>query len=488
MAALEHRLEVKMMQKLILTPQLQQAIRLLQLPQLELSQTLNNELVENPFLEEGGLDEAEPLDERTGQPESESFPAQDLAETPLDRMVGFGVDEYFDARSYDGRDLGYFTPDVHATNLTPEQYADQSVSLTGAESLNEHLTWQLRLKHGVGPEVGQVAELVIGNLDERGYLPMTDAELAEAAEADEAVVREAVALVQSFDPTGVAARDLIECLALQLQALDLGGSLAEKIVRESLPDVERRRYPQIAAQFGVTVEDVKVALKVIEGLNPRPGRLFNESDTIYIKPDVFVTRDGDEFRIVLNEEGLPPIRINSYYRRILAQRNSLDKEEREYLNERLKSAQWLLKSLDHRNRTLYRVTESIVRHQREFFEKNVSALKPLNLRDVADDVEMHESTISRATSNKYLSCAHGLYSFRYFFSSGLQSVNGAVSSESVKDTIKRIVSEENAAKPLSDQKISNMISRSGVQVARRTVAKYREELNIPPVSMRRQTD
>lgn len=481
--ALEHRLEVKLMQKLVLTPQLQQAIKLLQMPQLELSMTLNNELVENPFLEdtveqEGDAPDEAPLEMES--PESESFTASEEAEAPLEQLMGFGAEEYFDSRSYDGRDLGYFSPDVgQGHNL--EQYVSED------STLYDHITWQLRLSSAKG-KLKEAAELVIGNIDERGYLGVSEDELAQLAECDMETARGAIALVQSFDPPGVAARDLIECLVIQLRQLGLEGSLVEAMVRQNLPDIERKRYQQIATQHGCSLDEIKQAVKVIEGLDPKPGSAFSSTQTIYIKPDVYVVRDTEEFRILLNDENMPNLRINGYYRRLLSQRNTLEKEEREYLSERLRSAVWLLKSLDHRNKTLYRVTESIIRFQYDFFDKNVSYMKPLNLKDVAEDLGMHESTISRATSNKYLSCPHGIFNFRFFFSSGLQGQDGVVSSNYVRDMIKKIIEEENVKKPLSDQKISDLLAKSSITVARRTVAKYREEMNIPPQSLRKRLD
>jgi len=477
--ALEHRLEVKMMQKLVLTPQLQQAIKLLQIPQLELSMTLNNEMVENPFLEES-LEVADQEEVNTA-PESETMSSPDEdAEIPLEQLLGFSVDGYFDSRSYDGRDLGYFSPDVN----TPQTF-EQFVS--SGEGLSEHLNWQLRLSNA-SDDIKNAAETVIGNIDERGYLMATAEDIATYTDLPVSVAEEAIAFVHTFDPPGIGARDLRECLLLQLDELDLRGSLVEKILSNNLKDVEKKRYRQLAQQYGVSLEEVTQAIRVIEGLDPKPGSGFSSSDTIYIKPDVYVIRDVDSFRVVLNDENIPNLRINNYYRKILTQKTLLDKDEKEYLTERLRSAVWLLKSLDHRNKTIYRVTESLVKFQFEFFDKNVSQLKPLNLKDVAQDLGLHESTISRATSNKYLSCSHGLFSFRFFFSSGLSSGDGAVSSNYVRDMMRKIIEEEDSRKPLSDQKIADILRGTGIKVARRTVAKYRDEMNVAPQSQRRRLD
>lgn len=477
--ALEHRLEVKMMQKLVLTPQLQQAIKLLQMPQLELAMTLNNEMVENPFLEEDV--EIADQEEVNASPESETMPAPgDDSEIPLEQMLGFSVDSYFDSRSHDGRDLGYFNPDV-GTDQTFDQYASDG------GGLSEHLNWQLRLS-SASDDIKNAAEAVIGNIDERGYLKATAEEIANYSDVPVSVAEEAIAFVHKFDPPGIGARDLRECLLLQLNELELRGSLVDKIISENLKDVEKKRYRQMAQQYAVSLDEVIQAVKIIEGLDPKPGSSFTNSDTIYIKPDVYVVRDTESFRVVLNDESVPSLRINHYYRKILSQKNLLDKDEKEYLTERLRSAVWLLKSLDHRNKTLYRVTESLIKFQYEFFDKNVSHLRPLNLKDVAQELGLHESTISRATSNKYLSCSHGLFSFRFFFSSGLASGDGAVSSNYVRDMMHKIIEEEDSRKPLSDQKIADILKSSGIKVARRTVAKYRDEMNVAPQSQRRRLD
>ncbi len=478
--ALEQRLEIKILQKLILTPQLQQAIKLLQMPQLELSQTINNELVENPFLEE--VAEEAPADERPSEMSDEEGVqnAPDDAEAPLEKLIGLGVDEYFDNRSYDGRDLGYFNPDSN-----PAQSLEQFVS--EGSDLYDHLTWQLRFSDA-SDRVRNAGEAVIGNIDDNGYLQATVEDIAGYSEVGMAAAAEAVALVQGFDPPGVGARDLRECLLIQLGPLELAGTLVEEFIRNNLSDIEKRKYQMLATRYACTLEEVREAVRVIEGLEPKPGRGMSTLQPIYIKPDVYIIKDNDDFRIVLNDDNMPSLRINSYYRKLLSNKSSLQKDEKEYLNERLRSAVWLLKSLDHRNKTIYRVTESILNFQREFFERGVAQMKPLNLRDVARDLDMHESTISRATSNKYLSCGHGLFNFRYFFSSGIMGDFGAVSSTSVKDMIGKIINEEDPVKPLSDQKVADMLGGINMKVARRTVAKYRDELHIPPQSLRRKTE
>ncbi len=475
---LENRLELKLAQKLILTPQLQQALKLLQLPQLELTQALSQELMENPFLEEVIEAEAGEKSEET-PPESTDLIGD--AEAPLDKMLdkmfGFGVDEYFDERGSDGRDLGYFTPGAE----TPPPIEQ---TLTRQPDLTDHLLWQLRFADAQ-EEVKGIAEIIIANLDDDGYLRASIEEIAELGSARLETVNKALRLIHGFDPPGVGARDVSECLLIQIRQLGLEGSIVERIVKDCLDDLEKKRYHNIAKRLDVSLDDVLSAVKVIEGLEPRPGRNFFHSVTNYIVPDVYFIKTEDGYNIVLNDEGIPRLGLSNYYRRLLSNKALLSPEERQFLNERLKSAIWLLKSLDQRNSTIYRVAESILKFQREFFDKGIEFLRPLNLRDVALDLGMHESTISRVTSNKYVQCPHGIFSFRFFFSTAIKGDRGSVSSTSVKDIIRKIITEEDASRPLSDSELVKMLKARSIVVARRTIAKYRTELKIPPQNRRK---
>ncbi len=472
--ALESRLDLRLAQKLILTPQLQQAIKLLQMPQLELAQTLNNELIENPFLEEE-FEEPE-MEDHTVEDTTSSIAADDT-EMPLENLLNFSVDEYFEERSSDGRDLGYFTPDI-------EEQPSYELFCSKKPDLYDHLLWQLRLSTA-DDEIRRVAEAVIGNIDEDGYLRATEEELAAVTGADIDTVRSAIALVQGFDPIGVGARDLKECLLLQLKALNLSGTLVEKIIINNMEDLQKKKYSNMAKQYNSPMDDIITAVKIIEGLDPRPATSFSNIETNYIVPDVFISKTEEGYQIILNEDGMPRLRLNSGYRKLLLRKESLTKEEREFLKEKLRLATELIKSLDQRNRTIYKVSESILKFQKEFFDIGVQSLRPLNLRDVASDINMHESTVSRVTSNKFLACNHGVFSFRFFFSSAIQSETGEVSSTSVKDIIKKIISEEDPQKPLSDQIIADRLKDQNITIARRTVAKYREELKIPPQNQRK---
>lgn len=480
---LEGRLELKLTQKLILTPQLQLAIRLLQMPQLELSQALSQELINNPFLEEVNEEKREEMS-REEIENSELAPVSDDTEASLERLIkrlnSFSVEEYFDERGSDGRDLGYFNPGL------VEQPSFEQFTAKGAD-ISDHLMWQLRLSN-VSDDVREICEIVIGNIDENGYLRITEEELVSITGASLEKIRKAIETVQSFDPPGIGARNLQECLLLQLRAFNLQGTIVEKIVLNNISDIEKKRYNQIGKQYDLPMEDLMAAIKIIEDLDPKPGRNYSSSSPTYIVPDVYVMKIDDKYQIILNDEGIPKVRLNNYYKRLFQAKNSLSKEERQFVEERLRSAVWLLKSLDQRNRTIYRVTESILKFQYDFFERGINYLKPLNLKDVADDIGMHESTISRVTSNKYLSCSHGIFGFRFFFGSAIQTSEGSVSSRSVKDIIKKIVSEEDPRNPLSDQRIVDILKSKNIVLARRTVAKYREELRIPPHNQRKRLE
>ena len=475
--ALESRLELRLSQKLILTPQLQQAIKLLQLPHLELSEFLSQELIENPFLEESV--EEIPVEELT-QEEKESVEieeAQEDAEAPLEKLMNFTVDEYFEERGYDGKDLGYFNPGT----VSPPSFEQ---FLTRGPDLYDHLLWQLRFSND--PEsIRKIGEVIIGNIDENGYLRASIEEIIKGAEAQRETVEKALSLIQGFDPIGVGARNVMECLLLQLKALNLGGTLVEKIIINNMDELEKRKYPQIAQQYNLPLKDIMSAVKIIEGLEPKPGRNFSNYNTNYVVPDVFLVKTADGYQIILNDEGLPRLRVSSFYKKLIQQNNAVSKEDKQFLVEKLRSAVGLLKSLDQRDRTIYRVTESLLSLQKEFFDKGIKYLKPLTLRDVASVLNLHESTISRVTSSKYLSCEHGTFCFRFLFSSALQSGMGSVSSTSVKDIIKKIVIEEDSQKPLSDQNIGEMLKKNGIIIARRTVAKYREGMGIPSQTHRR---
>lgn len=476
--AISQKLELKLAQKLILTPQLQQSIKLLQLPQLELSQMLNQELMENPLLEESSERESEDQHENlelTRNEERAQEPLDDV-ETPLEKIFGFTTDEYFEERGSDGRDLGYFSDGMETHS--PFERSDNKVDL------QEHLLWQLRLSRTSDP-IRRIAEMVMGNLNEDGYLQASTEEIAKMAETDVNMVEEAIGLIREFDPPGVGARNLQECLLLQLKPLKLDNTLVEKILTDGFGELEKKKYKQLATKFKMPLDDILHAVKIIEGLEPRPGRNFSREEVVHITPDVYIEESDGKFIIILNDEGIPKLRLSNYYRSLLSKKSSLGKEEKQFLEEKLRSAVWLLKSLGQRKKTIYRITESILKFQQEFFKQGIEHLKPLNLKDIATDLGMHQSTISRVTSNKYLQCPRGLFSFRFFLSNAVHSEQGDVSSSTVKDIIKQLIANEDPHAPLSDKGIYEILNRRDITIARRTVAKYREELRIPSHSKRK---
>ncbi len=489
---MEARLELKLSQKLIMTPQLQQAIKLLQLSRLELVQSVAQELIENPVLEElqpeesaeespegedtTALDTPQPA-EALAEPAPEQEQAQELKS---DLELGPQWDEYLNELG-DGRDYG-------SAEADDKELPSYDQTLTRLPSLSDHLSWQLHLSIAE-PVLVKSGEWIIGNLDDDGYLRATLEELAQQSGHPPAVMGRALELIQTFDPVGVGARDLRECLLIQVRQLDLEGTLVEKIVQTHLPDLEKRKYPNIAKVLGVTIQEVMEASQVIiHELEPKPGRPYLPSDTNYVVPDVYVIKVEDRYVIQLNDEGLPRVRINPYYRKLLNRKESIDKVTKEYVEERLRSAQWLIKGMEQRNKTIYKVAESIVKFQRDFLDQGITLLKPMVLKDVAEDISMHESTISRVTTNKYMHTPQGIFPMKYFFTTGFAAGTGAeISSLTVKDAIQKMIREEDLATPLKDQQIVDALKARGIDIARRTVAKYREELRIPPTSVRKRT-
>jgi len=489
---MEARLELKLQQKLIMTPQLQQAIKLLQLSRLELVQSVSQELVENPVLEEVPAEASDESPDESGETSAEMQTASEqLAESPpeqdsaqelkSDLELGPQWDEYLNEMG-DGRDYGYAEADE-------KELPSYDQTLTRLPSLSDHLLWQLHLSTS-DQSLVKGGEWIIGNIDDDGYLRADIPELAQQSGLLITVLERSLALIQSFDPMGIGARDLRECLLIQVKQLDLENTLVEKIILDHLPDLEKRRYPNIAKALNVTTQEIMEASQIIiHELEPKPGRPYLPSDTNYVVPDVYVVKVEDRYVIQLNDEGLPRVRINPYYRKLLSRKETIDKVTKEYVEERLRSAQWLIKGMEQRSKTIYRVAESIVKFQREFLDQGIAQLKPMVLKDVAEDIKMHESTISRVTTNKYMHTPQGIFPMKYFFTTGFASGTGTeISSLTVKDTIQKMIREEDSATPLKDQQIVDALKSRGVDIARRTVAKYREELRIPPTSVRKRAN
>lgn len=479
--ALDLRLQVKLSQQLVMTPQLQQAIKLLQLSRMELVDVVTQELAENPLLEEGpdSKDEREEsvTEETEAEVVAESTPEQEL-KGESEGMNDIDWQTYLEGYSLSSSD----SRDAYEDS---EERPSYESLLTKRTNLSDHLMWQLNLSSIDNRERMAAAE-IIGNLDEAGYLQATPEELAETSGLDPELITKALEKVRQFDPAGVAARNLQECLLLQLERLELQESLAATILRDFISELEGRKYPVIAKALKISLDDVLAAAKMISDLDPRPGRAYSEEDVHYIVPDIFVHKIGDEYVVTLNDEGLPNLRINSFYRNALSDSSTVDKQAGEYIQDKMRSAVWLIKSIHQRQRTIYKVTKSIVKFQRAFFDFGIEHLKPLVLRDVAEDIEMHESTVSRVTSNKYVHTPLGIYELKYFFSTAIpREGEASMASESIKTIIRKMIQEEDKDSPLSDNAISEKLAEDNIKIARRTVAKYREQLKILPVKHRR---
>jgi RNA polymerase sigma-54 factor len=497
--ALEQKLHLRLSQRLVMTPSLQQAIKLLQMSKLELEEVLNQEMVENPVLEEEqeqeeAAREAEAAEQQPETPEPpkeepEAAPPAATAATPAEAEAAPEPER----DSFEEIDFDTYFEDYLDTAYNPRQYEDSEQTplentLSSTPGLQEYLTWQLSMSDA-GPAVREIATYLIGNIDEDGYLRVAREEIKAAGFEDDAEVEKALELVRSFDPPGICAFDLPDCLMLQMKALKIDNPLIEKIVTEHWPEFLNRQFPQLSKALSVGMSELQAVVEIIKNLEPKPGRKYSNERTIYVEPDVAVRKIGDEYVIQLNEDGLPKLRISAAYRRMLRGGNgAIGQEAAAYLKDKMRSAVWLIKSLDQRQRTIYKVADSIVRHQREFLDRGIEHLRPLVLRDVANDIGMHESTVSRVVSNKYIHTPRGLFPMKYFFHSGIDSSTGAdVSSLSIKSKIARYIADEDARRPHSDARIMQRLRAEGIQIARRTVAKYREELRIPSSSQRKQS-
>ena len=476
--ALEMRQQMKLTQQLVMTPQLQQAIKLLQLSRLELQDLVLQELEENPILEESmeqeALKEVEQVELQEQEPapleESERFKEVTAGSETIREM---DWDTYLDAYNYS----------------SGEQYSDDEDRpsfenlLTKKGTLVDHLMWQLNLSRFEGLE-WEVSVEIIGNIDDDGYLRSTVEDLARATGAAEDFVEGVLGRVQDFDPPGVAARSLQECLLIQVQQFGMQGGVVDSILRHHLKDLEARRYKQIARALGVGLQDILTAAKIIAGLDPKPGHIFAQDEIHYISPDIFVYKVGDDYVVTLNDEGMPMLRINPYYAD--AKIKELDAGTEEYVSDKMRSALWLIKSIQQRQRTIFKAAKSIVKFQREFFERGIQYLRPLVLRDVAEDIGMHESTISRVTTNKYMHTPQGIFEMKYFFNSAISITGGDfIASESVKRKIKELIEAEDPRKPFSDQALAEMLAAGDINIARRTVTKYREMLRLGSSSERK---
>jgi RNA polymerase sigma-54 factor len=477
--SISQKLHTKLVQKLILTPSLQQAIKLLPMSTLELADLLNQEMVENPLLEEVPTEDLQPAEQRE----------QD--KTEADKPNAEKSDQWDDA------DYEYFFGDYlddGYRSRTPSEVKELPPienTLSSAASLSDHLLWQLNLQMqgGEHESLREIGSAIIGNLDDDGYLVASVEEIAAMGEWPVTDVEKALQHLQTFDPIGVAARDLQECLWLQIRHLGLEGTPTEKIVTEHLRLLQNHQVPEIARRLGMPIEDLKEHIEIIRNLDPKPGSRYNPQRSQYVIPDVYVVKVEDQYVAMLNEEGLPQLRISPTYRRLLDKNvagTAENNETRAYVKDKFRSALWLIKSVDQRQKTIQKVANSIINFQREFLDHGIEYLRPLVLRDVANDIGMHESTVSRVVNNKYMHTPQGVFELKYFFHSGISSSYGdSVSSVTIKQRIRKIIENEDPRKPLSDSKIVSILQKEGLMLARRTIAKYREELKIPTSNQRK---
>jgi RNA polymerase sigma-54 factor len=484
MTALALKQQLKLTQQLLMTPQLQQAIKLLQLSRLELADTIRQEIEQNPLLEElnpGDADyEVNPdslsaTEETAGLPEPEITGEVKMDDTSSMQEINWedDYDNYYDA----GFSFSKETPDRN--RLTQIDF------LTKKPNLQTHLQWQL--SHGELTNEEEAAGLfVIGNLNSYGFLEVSPEDITREIGCSEETANRAIEIIQEMDPAGIAGRDVQESLILQLKRLGLGESLSVTIIKEHLQTLELKNYNVIAKATKKPMKEVLAAIDIIKELNPYPGEQYTDKEIHYIIPDVFVHKVGDDYLIVLNDEGLPRLKISSEYQEIIEGETNTTAEDKTYIKDKLRDAVWLIKSMQQRQRTIYKVVESLLKFQREFFEKGVEHLKPLVLRDVAEDIDMHESTVSRVTTNKYMHTPMGIFELKYFFSTAIPQQGGdALAAESIRQRIKNMIKEENPEKPLNDNAISKILAAENIKIARRTVAKYREQMGILPVKHRR---
>ena len=481
---------------MVMTPQLQMAIKLLQMARTELVEQVQEELKENPLLEDAGDTDAEHLrDEPTDHIERIGETEQPVAEPVAKEQSEAGKEVPVDGQPTGEVDWTTFLENSATASVLPalerpdnDEMPSAGQMLRSSRSLEDHLMEQLRMAR-LPKEEEVCATFIIGSLNPDGYFtepPLED--VAAECEITMEQAERALKRVQRFDPWGCGARNLQECLLVQAEMKGLDDEVLVKMLTEHLSDLEKKNWDKIAKKLKVDVEDVYDAAKDIQSLDPRPGREFGTEQPQYITPDVYIHKVGDKYFVAVNDDGMPKLRISRYY--LETMKDKENKAARDYVQERLRSAKWLIDSIQQRQRTIVKVTESILKFQRDFFEKGAGCLKPLILRDVANDIGMHESTISRATANKYVHTPQGLFELKYFFNIGINREGGQedIASESVKGFIKTLVSGENSKDPYSDQKIVALLKQKHqIEIARRTVAKYREQLGILPSGQRKQS-
>lgn len=489
--SLKMQQHLAMKQQLRMTQQLQQAIKLLQLSRMELVSQIQQEMIENPTLEEV-MDEPSRSEERLErgmEPESQS----DMRSSSVSEASGADSSSGLSELGSDGQErreemdwsayLEYYQshtplPQNSYKGMITEELPSYEATLTAPETLVEHLLWQVRMSR-LDEQEERIAAEIIGNLDEDGYLKgVSLEEIAEKLEADLDNVEYVLETVQEMDPVGVASRDLKECLTVQAEVHHADDETVYQIIQEHIPNLERKNYEAIARSLKVGLDEVLRAAKLISLMDPKPGRKFSDERPQYITPDIYVQKIDGDYRVILNEDGLPKLRVSPFYSQVVKQKDN-GKEASAYIRDKLAGARWLIRSIHQRQRTIHKVTEAIVERQREFLDRGVNYLKPMVLKDIAEETGLHESTISRVTNKKYVHTPQGVFELKYFFNSRITRTQGDdLASESVKERIKQIISAEDARRPHSDAKIVRLLRDQNIKIARRTVAKYREAMGI----------
>ena len=475
---LKQRLDQRQVQKLILAPALQQAIKLLPLTNLELIEIIDTELSQNPILEvEEEMEEKEPEKESK---EAKEDKEEDRSEEEIKEAASDGEDLDFESYFQE-----YFDDGFRSFFFEKKEVPALENIVSKSASLWDHLNWQANLTF-FSNEEKEIAQYIIGNINEDGYLTVTLEEVVKATGSSLKRVEEVRDKVKKFDPVGVASLSLKECLLTQMEYLQVEDEITRDIINNHLPLLEKSDFSQLAKVLGIAFSAIKYHIEVIKGLDPAPGRKYSQEKTFYVIPDIIVSKEDDELKITLNDEGLPHLKINSYYRRLLAKASKENLEARRFLKDKMKKALWFLRSLDQRNQTIYKVAQFIVDKQKGFIEKGLEYIKPLTLMELAQEIGVHESTAGRVVANKYIMTPRGMFPLKYFFHKSISGDYGeGISSLRIKARIRKLVENEDKGSPLSDIEIEEILAKENFKIARRTVAKYRKQLKIPPSHIRK---
>ncbi|MDX9752587.1 MAG: RNA polymerase factor sigma-54 [bacterium] len=478
------QLQQKMSQRLIMTPQMQQSIQLLQLSTLELSELLQEEMAENPLLEEE--EGSDRLDLNMAEADAPVEPTVENVESAASSLAEMGqieLDDNWSDYFSDSSDLGHISTGPSSYN---EAEDEMNLQIAQEESLKDHLIWQLGIATHSETEYA-IGEYLIDHLDEEGYLNAAIADVAVTFDQPMEVVEAVLGKIQGFDPPGIAARNLAECLTIQCQYYEIDDDDILAVIQHHLEKLEKHKYKEIARALDVTEKHVQEIADIIATFDPKPGRQYRDSTVEYIMPDVFVEKVYGEWQIRVNDDGTPPLRISRKYKEMLHNPDGISNDELDFIKKKFQSAVWLIRNIEQRKRTLYRVSKAIIEKQEGFLEEGLTALKPLKLRDIADELGIHEATVCRVVNKKYMQTPRGLFELKYFFSTGLDtSSDEDMSAKSVMEIIRNLIDEEDPKKPLSDQKITEILHRDyDLNIARRTVAKYREKMDILPTSKRK---